>query len=176
MKRPAPRSNASLFEVSGLSFTPFYVWLDDNNQFLASVEGWSGLVRQGFEPSLGTLEAGQRKVKTARAAELASKLTHKPAGDLVFKNVAVFDSVNAKVIPAQRVTVRGEKIVSVEPEQNQPVASGAEVIDANGQMLLPGLWDMHSHLDADSAFLNIATGVTTIRDMGNPIDDLGAAA
>jgi hypothetical protein len=38
--------------------------------------------------------------------------------------------------------------------------------------LLPGLWDMHQHLYAENAFLDIATGITTIRDLGNPIDEL----
>jgi len=164
---------ASLYEITGLWFTPSYVWLDENNQFVASTEGWTGLVRQGLESSLPDLQQAQEKVKGARAAELATRLTHKPAGDLVFKNVTVFDSINAKTIPSQRVTVRGERIVSVEPESGQPVSSDAKVADGTGHMLLPGLWDMHMHLDADTAFLDIATGVTTIRDLGNSIEQLG---
>ena len=88
-------------------------------------------------------------------------------------NVSIFDSVNAKVLPKQRVTVHGERIASVEAEHGQPAATGAQVIDGSGKMLLPGLWDMHQHLDADTACLDVAAGVTTIRDMGNSIDDLG---
>ena len=52
-------------------------------------------------------------------------------------------------------------------------SSGAQVIDGSGKMLLPGLWDMHQHLSADNAFLDVAAGITTIRDLGNPIDELG---
>ncbi len=37
---------------------------------------------------------------------------------------------------------------------------------------MPGLWDMHQHFSADSAFLDIAAGITTGRDLGNPIDEL----
>ena len=40
-------------------------------------------------------------------------------------------------------------------------------------MLLPGLWDMHQHLYPDNAFLDVAAGITTIRDLANSIDDLG---
>lgn len=165
------KTQAILYELTGLSFTPDYVWLDENNQFLASVNAWNSLIRQGFESSAPMLLESQRKVSDARAADLAAKLTHKPAGDLVFKNVSVFNSVNGKVVPAQRVTIRGEQIASVEPEKNQP-ATG-EVIDGSGKMLLPGLWDMHQHLFADTAFLDIATGITTVRDLANSIEELG---
>ncbi|MFZ1133958.1 MAG: amidohydrolase family protein, partial [Candidatus Korobacteraceae bacterium] len=72
----------------------------------------------------------------------------------------------------QRVTVRGERIVSVEAERGQPTSAGAQVIDGSGKMLLPGLWDMHQHFSADNAFLDIAAGITTGRDLGNSIDDL----
>ena len=40
-------------------------------------------------------------------------------------------------------------------------------VDAAGRVLLPGLFDMHGHLGRWDGGLNIATGVTTVRDMGN---------
>ena len=114
----------------------------------------------------------QEEFENARAASLAKQLIHHPSGDLVIKNVTVFDSTTAKTIPTQRVTVRGERIVSVEAERGQPTSAGAQVIDGSGKMLLPGLWDMHQHFSADNAFLDIAAGITTGRDLGNSIDDL----
>ena len=57
------------------------------------------------------------------------------------------------------------------------VAPGAETIDASGQSLIPGLWDVHVHLGgldggirAGPAF--IAHGVTGVRDMGSPLDEI----
>jgi imidazolonepropionase-like amidohydrolase len=161
----------TLFAVDGLAFTPSYVWLDADQQFFASVGGWSALIRQGFEPAVATLQKTQRQVESSRASELAKKLTHKPAGDLVIKNVAVFDSSKGSVLRGQRVTVRGERIVAVETEGGQ-AAAGAEVIDGAGKTLLPGLWDMHAHLFPANAYLDIAAGVTTARDMGNSIEEL----
>jgi imidazolonepropionase-like amidohydrolase len=114
----------------------------------------------------------QRQFEVNYEAELAKKLTHKPAGDLVITNVALFDSETMKIIPGQRVTARGDRIVSVEADQGQTIPPGATMIDGKGKTLLPGLWDMHAHLFAENAYLDIATGVTTIRDMGNQIDEL----
>jgi imidazolonepropionase-like amidohydrolase len=164
--------SVTLYAIDGLAFTPTYSWLDAEQQLFASVGGWAAIVRQGFESSVATLQEAQRQVESSHASELAKKLTHKPAGDLVIENVSVFDSKTGSVLSKQRVTVRGERITDVGPERGQPVAAGAEIIDGAGKTLLPGLWDMHSHLDADSAYFNIAAGVTTVRDMGNPIEEL----
>jgi imidazolonepropionase-like amidohydrolase len=166
------KRTVTLFAIDGLSFTPSYIWLDADQQFFASVGGWSALIRQGFEPAVATLQKAQREVESSRSSELAKKLTHKPAGDLVIKNVAVFDSTKGSVLRGQRVTVRGERIVALESERGQATAAGAEVIDGAGKTLLPGLWDMHAHLFPANAYLDIAAGVTTVRDMGNPIEDL----
>jgi Amidohydrolase family len=43
-------------------------------------------------------------------------------------------------------------------------------VDGVGNTLLPGLFDMHVHLQAVDGLLDIASGVTSVRDMGNDID------
>jgi hypothetical protein len=57
-------------------------------------------------------------------------------------------------------------------------APGARVIDATGQFLIPGLWDMHFHLDLQGSTLHAlaANGITGIREMYSqiPIATLGA--
>jgi imidazolonepropionase-like amidohydrolase len=164
--------NATLYQIDGLDFSPTYLWLDDQHNAFAAVQGWSGLIRAGFESTYGALYQTQEEFENARAASLAKQLIHHPAGDLVIKNVTVFDSTTAKTVLAQRVTVRGDRIVTVEAERGQPTSSGAQVIDGSGKMLLPGLWDMHQHFSADNAFLDIAAGITTGRDLGNSIDEL----
>ena len=164
--------NATLYEITGLSLTPSYLWLDDAQRFFATTSPWDALIRQGFEESAKTLLQGQQAVERNRWAELAKQLTHKPEGDLIVKNVSVFDSLSGRVLAKQRVTVRGERIASVEEERGQAVPAKAQVLDGSGKMALPGLWDMHQHLVPESAFLDVAAGITTIRDLGNPIEQL----
>jgi hypothetical protein len=52
------------------------------------------------------------------------------------------------------------------------VPDGAEVVPVKGKTLLPGLWDMHVHLGGVDGLLDIANGVTTVRDMGNQMETL----
>lgn len=166
------KRTAMLYEIGGLGFTPNYIWLDDDRQFLAAISGWSSVVRRGFEANVPALQELQRGVESARATELAKKLIHKPSGDLIIRNVSVFDSISGRLVPDQCVTIQGDHITSVQPDQGRHTSSGAQVIDGKDKILLPGLWDMHAHLFAENAFLDVATGVTTVRDLGNPIDEL----
>ncbi len=163
---------ATLFVIGGLAYTPNYIWLDEHRQFFANIQGPFAVIRHGFEDDVAKLRESQRQVEVARAADLAKTLTHKPTADLIIRDVTLFDSLNASLAPHQRVTVRGDRILSVEPDNGQASASSAQVIDGRGKMLLPGLWDMHEHLYDEAAFLDVATGITTIRDLGNSIDEL----
>ncbi|HET7108663.1 MAG TPA: amidohydrolase family protein [Candidatus Acidoferrum sp.] len=163
---------ATLYEVTGLGFSPIYTWLDENQQFFAAITGWFSILQQGYESTLSQLRDSQRLAENAKNAELAASLTHKPAGDIVIQHVNVFDAPSATLLADQKVVLHGDRIASVESDRGQPVPQGAEVIDGNGKTLLPGLWDMHAHVSADNAYLNIAAGVTTARDLGNSIDDL----
>jgi len=164
----------ALYAISGLGYSPGYIWLDENRQFFASVNGGFAfaIIREGFESAVPMLRDAQLKVENSFAATLASTLTHKVAGDLIIRDTSVFDSQTVKMIPHQRVTVRGQRILSMEADRGQTTLENAQVIDGSGKTLLPGLWDMHQHLFSELAFLDIATGITTVRDLGNPIDSL----
>jgi imidazolonepropionase-like amidohydrolase len=65
------------------------------------------------------------------------------------------------------VVVDGDRITAVGGDQAVKVPGGADVIDASGQTLIPGLWDMHQHLSDVDGVLDIAAGVTAVRDLGN---------
>lgn len=47
--------SVTLYAVDGLSFTPAYIWLDDQHNFFASLDGWSGLVREVHQSAMGQL-------------------------------------------------------------------------------------------------------------------------
>jgi cytosine/adenosine deaminase-related metal-dependent hydrolase len=69
------------------------------------------------------------------------------------------------------VLIRGEHIVRIAPDGAlKDAAPDAEVIDAAGKFLMPGLWDNHQHFSDIDGMLDIANGVTSARDMANDTD------
>ncbi len=87
----------------------------------------------------------------------------------VFRDVAVVPMTSETVLDAQDVVTRGSEIVAISPTGSTPVPQKATVIDGEGMYLMPGLADMHIHLDTgwpvDPLALYVANGVTTVRDM-----------
>src|SRR5262249_15685283 len=67
------------------------------------------------------------------------------------------------------VVIAGDRIVEIGPSQRVGIPKGAQVINASGRFLIPGLWDMHVHFgEAGEALFPalIANGVTSVREMG----------
>jgi imidazolonepropionase-like amidohydrolase len=72
------------------------------------------------------------------------------------------------MIPHTTVVIAGNRIQSVGPDESAKIPAGAEIIDAGGKALLPGMWEMHAHFNpGEEGMLHIAAGVTSARDMGN---------
>jgi len=87
------------------------------------------------------------------------------AGDVLFRGARVFDG--ARVLDNTDVLVRNGKIESVGRKLRAP--QGAEVIDAKGKTLLPGLIDAHTHAYGDVLRDALMFGVTTELEMfGEP--------
>jgi imidazolonepropionase-like amidohydrolase len=90
---------------------------------------------------------------------------------LAITHVNVVDVLDGRIVPNSTVTITGETIASVRQKRSAP--AGARVVDGRGAFLIPGLWDMHAHVDASgesSLQLYVANGVTGIRDMGSDLD------
>ena len=85
-------------------------------------------------------------------------------------DVTVVPMDSERELAHQTVLIDGERIVAVGPAASTPVANGATTIDGKGRWLIPGLYDMHVHLnEANDALLYVANGVTTVRNMwGGP--------
>jgi imidazolonepropionase-like amidohydrolase len=167
------KEHVSLYAISGLDFSPTYVWLGDPGKFFASVDTWGSIVPEGWESSVQTLLDAQNKVKESRDADLATKLAHPAPGGIWFLHANVFDSETGKIVPDQLVVVNDNRITSV----GKKVTAGSVMpvlIDATGKTLLPGLWDMHAHVTDNDGLLNLAAGVTTVRDLANDTESLMA--
>ena len=160
--------------IAGFGYQPGLTWLDEHDELFGYVSSWFSIVRAGAEPAIPTLLADDQAWYAARAASLATKLAHRPpAAGLAITHARLYDSERRTVTPDATVVVVGDRIAAV-GGPGTPVPPGARVIDARGRTLLPGLWDMHVHIGESDGILQLAAGVTTVRDLGNSIPDLTA--
>lgn len=65
----------------------------------------------------------------------------------------------------QAVLIEGERIAWVGPADALAAPAGSTVIDGDGRTLMPGLVDMHVHLERHDLPAYLAHGVTTVRNM-----------
>jgi hypothetical protein len=87
-----------------------------------------------------------------------------------FKNVNLVPMTEEKIVKAQTVLVKGDRIFKIGPSNQTKIPRNATVIDGRGAYLVPGLADMHVHLRDDWPLsqldMYLAHGVTTVRDLG----------
>jgi imidazolonepropionase-like amidohydrolase len=102
---------------------------------------------------------------------------------IAITHVTVINPGTSSVQANRTVVVTGDHITSVADAAKVQPPKNARVIDATGQYLIPGLWDMHVHSAFDDWFpggrdvilpLFIANGVTGVRDMGGDVPVLMA--
>jgi len=172
------KKHVAIYAIAGLDFSPTYFWAEAadkaatqvNDKFFGTVDEWGSIVPEGWEASIPVLLAAQNKIKESRSADLAAKLAHHEPRGILFEHANVFDAETGKIIPDQNVLITGNRIRPV--WRDIPVSPAVERIDATGKTLLPGLWDMHAHVGDNDGLLNLAAGVTTVRDLANDTDSL----
>jgi imidazolonepropionase-like amidohydrolase len=88
---------------------------------------------------------------------------------LAIVDATIVDVRNGQLVPAQTVVIHQDRITAVGPTAETGIPPTARVVDGGGRYLMPGLWDMHTHVYAISPMLDlplyIAYGVTNVRDM-----------
>jgi Amidohydrolase family len=160
------------FAITGLSFEPQTVWLDDDQRLFGFPGKWFAILREGWEDTNDQLYALDRKARDERYARLAREMAAHPTHPVALQHVRLFDSEQASIREDQTVVIDGERVTKVGPSAEIIVPKDAEIIDGSGKTLVPGLFDMHAHAQAVDGILNIASGVTAVRDMGNDMEEL----
>ncbi len=91
-----------------------------------------------------------------------------PQRTVAITGATLIDGRGAPPVPDAVVVVRGGRILAVGARRSVEIPAGAEIVDATGQSVLPGLVDAHFHLDGDLPLpaLYLQRGVTSLRDPG----------
>jgi len=129
------------------------------------------------------------------AASAAPQEGAEPKPTLALVGGQVIDGYEGPPIHDGVVLIAGDRIVAVGPRSEVEVPKGTPVISTEGMSVMPGLMDMHVHLmivgHADyehwdttytSQFRDVImpaaakqllmSGVTTVRDLGAPLEDI----
>ena len=91
------------------------------------------------------------------------------AQPLVFTHVTVVGTFNGKLYADVTVVIQGNQITALGKRVSIP--NDAQVVDASGKFMIPGLWDMHFHGPDDKQSreifypLLLANGITGVRNM-----------
>jgi imidazolonepropionase-like amidohydrolase len=102
------------------------------------------------------------------------------AQTLAITHAKLIDVTNGKIHPNTTVVINGNRIASISHFTRANPKAG-RIVDAKGQYLIPGLWDMHTHVYFDGTAddgtdlilpLFLANGITGIRDMGSALDSI----
>lgn len=164
------------YVVSGLIWGNELIWLDKDEKLAC-------LITNDAEGD--KLEMMQDKYEQllpemiGRAAKYGMQLFVSSLGkqSLDFKKVRIIsgatvpDLENGSIQKNMTVVMQNGNIISVTEGAPAKIPAGAELTQANGKFLLPGLWDMHAHFQqAEWGPAYLASGVTTVRDCGNEFD------
>lgn len=159
----------SVWALSGTSLNPSWV-LMDGEDFFGTVSPRFAVLAQGFEGEDARLRDRAGIYESDRYSAIQERVARRYETPVRIANVRVFDPDALGLTDLVSVRVEGERIVAVEAADARE--TGETVIDGGGGTLVPGLFEMHAHLSETAAFLNIAAGVTSVRDMGNDNDSL----
>jgi imidazolonepropionase-like amidohydrolase len=127
--------------------------------FQAVARGWEGqldrLMRRAAQDRVDDLRRQMRDV-----APVAT-------GAFAIVNARVVQGTATPAIENGTIVIRDGRVVAVGPAATTPVPAGMKRVDASGTTVIPGLWDMHAHASqVDWAPVYLASGVTTVRDLG----------
>jgi imidazolonepropionase-like amidohydrolase len=132
-------------------------------------------LRDEYEGSLDWFVTRAAEDAAAALAVAAAPAESADSGAFALVGATLIDGTGRAPVRNSVVVVRGGKITAAGPRSRVRVPKDAEVVDAAGESVLPGLWDMHAHFEqVEWGPIYLAAGVTTARDVGNEFEFIRA--
>jgi hypothetical protein len=143
------KQTVRLLAQTGVGLSPSFYWATSGDQAAPVRRDHPRFCQhagRGLAAAAPELAARQKKAESKMLADVAAKLQHPLEGLTVVRNARVFDSDKATVGPASDIYVLRGRITAVLPA-GSPVRDADNTIDAGGRIVLPGLFDLHGHVD-----------------------------
>jgi imidazolonepropionase-like amidohydrolase len=164
------------FNISNLIFGREILWMDRDRNLAAAMTFAGGLpmeaVRTEYVEALPQLYRAGVAQEMANLGALAREVRPERTGIFAIVGARLVDGTGSAPVDDSVVIVRDGRIAAA---GKVPVPRGMMVVDAKGQTLLPGLWEMHTHYSGvEFGPALLASGITTARDCGGELDFLVA--
>jgi imidazolonepropionase-like amidohydrolase len=168
------------YTIEGLIWGRETLWFDSNRNLVAEISTDAEFdhfeaIREGYESALGDFVGRAGTDGMSALAELSKGISGSRASTLAIVGGTLIDGTGAAPIPDAVVVIHNGRIVAVGPRSKVKIPKHANVVDARGKTILPGLWDMHAHFEqVEWGPIYLAAGVTTVRDCGNEFEFITA--
>jgi len=154
---------------TGLGLSPQFFWVTtsgENHLFAVILPGNFAMIKEGWEANLVELKKRQEEASKRILEQRAKDMQHPMLGLTVVRNARIFNSETATLSALSDVYVLRGIITGIFPAGTYLTPVDNE-LDAVGRVMVPGLFDMHTHISRWSASYHLTAGVTTVRDLGN---------
>src|SRR5690242_17473452 len=107
--------------------------------------------------------------------KIGRQISPEQTGAFAISGATLIDATGSPPVADSVVIVRDGRIAAAGPRNEVRIPPGMAVVNATGQTLLPGLWEMHAHFSGvEFGPALLAAGITTARDCGGEFDYLVA--
>ena len=163
------------YVVDGVVWGRETIWLDERGAIAAAITRAGGLgfeaVREDLEPALVAFVQRATRDRIGDLEALTKQMPLLKSGTYAVAGATIVDGTGRAPIADGVVVVRDGRIADVGPRASVAIPSDAPTVDISGKTVIPGLWDMHTHVtQIEWAPVYLAAGVTTVRDMGNEFE------
>lgn len=178
------QAELGLVALHGLDVMPLWVWMERLDaaprapgqapdqaagagwRFFGLAEGEWAVLPPGLQALAPALVRAQAAAKDRALQDRQAGVARPLAGLTLIQGVRWFDAPAARLQGPSDVWLLDGRIRAV-TAPGQWGATPDHRIDGAGRTLIPGLFDMHGHVQRNELLMHLAFGVTTVRDVGN---------
>ena len=164
------------YSIHGVTWGNETVWLNARQQIAAVIgtdaeEDRFEALRPQYAPAMKQLVNQAAADAVADLAQASANLRPIASGVIAFTHATIINPDGSAPLLDATLVIRDGKITAL--GNTAEVPAGAAVLDASGKFILPGLWDTHAHFEQwEWALAYLASGITSVRDVGNEIEFL----
>jgi imidazolonepropionase-like amidohydrolase len=164
------------YSVRGLVWGLQTLWMDKQDNLAALVTRDAEFdhfeaIREEYEGALTDFVTSAAKDEMAELLDMSRQLPGRKTGTMAFTGATLIDGTSKTPVVNATVVSKDGKIVAAGPAGKVKIPADATRVDVTGKYIIPGLWDMHAHYEqVEWGPIYLATGVTTVRDVGNELE------